>query len=447
MDDDDRRRAVTEYVAVLPLRPDGRPDWDAAPEVREMLADVAGFDARAATLSDGAETALSAPTPEGEVVLRIRRAGETLRVHQMLTRRTGAAMGGDKDVPVPAWTADPDGNVLWANRAYRELSRALDKEGSGTALPNIFGQVEAGARVRVETADGRAKWFDILAGDRGTFCATPADAAVEAEERRKSLSRALVKTFSDLDTGLALFDSDGQLVTFNPALGEMTGISPAWLSARPGLRDFLDRLRSDRIMPEPRDFEAWRQRVTELRGSAASDLVTETWSLPNGRTWRFSARPHPDGGLAILLDDITAELALARHFRTELDVAQAVIDQWPDAVAVFSPDEALVMSNAAYARLWGIDPSVTLGQIDLTEATRHWQGMCRPTPVWGDFRDFAVATEDRAEWSADVELGTGEPLHCRFVPLPAGHTLATFQRLADETGRPGDIRHYLQLVD
>jgi hypothetical protein len=50
----------------------------------------------------------------------------------------------------------------------------------------------------------------------------------------------------------------------------------------------------------------------------------ETWALPDGRTFRVSAAPHPDGALAFLIEDVTSDTHLKRSFRAELDAEPAL---------------------------------------------------------------------------------------------------------------------------
>ncbi|PWE33470.1 hypothetical protein DDZ14_04535 [Maritimibacter sp. 55A14] len=119
-------------------------------------------------------------------------------------------------------------------------------------------------------------------------------------------------------------------------------------------------------------------------------------------------------------------MSLKRSFRAELELSQSVIDSLPEAVAVFSPAGRLVVSNNAYAALWGSDPSTMLGEMFLSEASRDWQDQCTPSPVWDDLRDFATRRHDRAEWTVDLTLLDGRGLRCRVTPLAGGATLCAF---------------------
>ena len=104
---------------------------------------------------------------------------------------------------------------------------------------------------------------------------------------------------------------------------------------------------------------------------------------------------------------------------------------------MFSSAGDITISNAAYKELWGIgDEDFLIG--DLTEATRRWQSLVAPTPVWGDFRDFARTNTEREEWNATVHMRDGRRLFCRFVPQKGGATMVVFRMLAGQAA--SDLR-------
>ena len=103
--------------------------------------------------------------------------------------------------------------------------------------------------------------------------ALPADAEVRAEHSLRQFIQTLTKTFADLPIGLAIFDRERQLALFNPALVDLTSLGAEFLSARPTLFSFLDRLREARMIPEPKNYNTWRQQMAELEQAAASGLL------------------------------------------------------------------------------------------------------------------------------------------------------------------------------
>lgn len=355
--------------------------------------------------------------------------------------------GVAEHAPVAIWKQDGDGTVVWANDAYFALAaEACGPEAAQSwPPPGLFPAVGAGTpggafgaapvRTALRSEDGSAaRWFECLAypaGEHVLCYAVPIDDLVHAEEALREFVQTLSKTFAHLPIGLAVFDRARRLALFNPALTDLTGLEVEFLAARPTLFAFLDRLRDRRRLPEPRDYRSWRQRMADLEAAAAGGFVQEDWALPSGQTYRVTGRPHPDGAVAFLFEDISAEVSLTRRFRSEIELGQTVLDSLDEAIVVFSANGDAALSNAAYARLWGIDPAGTLAATGVIEATRHWQARTLPTPVWGDLRDFVAAQGERAEWYETVETTDGQRLDCRFTPLNGGATLVGFKPAAE----------------
>lgn len=391
--------------------------------------------------------------------VEIERRGESARIAVFEPEDDGVNTGPDREtikamgrelealrglangVPVPLWHQSPGGEVTWANRAYLDLTARLHGESAVACWPpevlidglDTNSLPEPGRVRRVEvsaTRGGTARWFELSATRAGSghlLTAIPADRVIEAERGLRDFMQTLTKTFADITVGLAIFDRERQLQLFNPALTDLLGLPVEFLAARPTLLDVLDQLRERRRIPEPKNYADWRDRLARLEAEAAGGTFQETWTLPGGDTLRVTGRPHPDGAVAFLFEDISAELQLTRRFRSELDLGQAVVDSLDEAVAVFGPDGVLALSNRAYSALFGTDPSTGLRDVGVLEASRTWLAATAPTPVWGDVREFLMRRQDRAAWCAEVRLRDGRPMVCRLQPLPGGACLIGFR--------------------
>jgi PAS domain-containing protein len=239
--------------------------------------------------------------------------------------------------------------------------------------------------------------------------------------------QTLTKTFADLPIGLAIFDRSRCLQMFNPSLADLTTLPPELLIGRPTLNAFLDAMRARAMIPEPRDYRSWRKQLARLEEEAAMGIFEETWSLPGGQTYRVIGRPHPNGALAFMFEDISNEMSRTRRYRADVELGQSVIDAVEDAVAVFSQGGQLVMSNHAYAQLWQHDPQVLLSEASITTLCAWWRDHAAPTLLWDDAVDFATGTDDRTPWDGDVRILDGRLVSCRFRPLTGGATLITFR--------------------
>ncbi|MEM6409114.1 MAG: PAS-domain containing protein [Pseudomonadota bacterium] len=340
--------------------------------------------------------------------------------------------------PSIIWRENRLGEIDWVNSSYMSLVERLDEtqqtgwppsrlfDGASITVP---GEAPHPRRSPITLADGTTRWYDVASfgHDNSTLhFATDTSKTVQAEEALRNFMQTLTQTFASLPIGLAIFDRTRQLQLFNPALLDLTTLEPEWLASRPTLYDFINRLREKRMLPERKDFKDWRAKINELDKLAVNGTYAETWVLPTGQTYKVTGRPHPEGAVAFLIEDISAEISLTRKFRRELELSQSLLDNLPEAVAVFDADGNQVLSNEAYCALWEVDPELVLGQASIVEATRQWQSMSLPTPIWGDIREFVGHAGDRAEWFGTVDLIDGRQLACRLMPLAGGATLASF---------------------
>lgn len=347
------------------------------------------------------------------------------------------------ETPMLVWRQDAQERITWANAAYLRKAEALADEALGWPLPKLLetpkpvpGTGTATRRAPLEH-NGCVSWYDCHShriGDQTMMFALPADAAVRAERSLREFVQTLTKTFADLPIGLAIFDRQRNLQLFNPALIDLTGLPTGFLTARPTLFDLLDQLRELRMVPEPKDFRSWRQQMNNLESAAATGHHVETWSLPGGQTYRVTGRPHPDGAVAFLFEDITSETSLTRKFRAELLLGTTVLDGIEDAVVVFGQTGQIVLSNEAYRRLWG-DCATSLG-----EALSGWESRIDTGPGFALLRDRLVGGQDSAPCSGAIAGPDGRLLGWRLSRLNGGRKLLRFRAHQIADALPADAR-------
>jgi PAS domain-containing protein len=350
-------------------------------------------------------------------------------LHELQTQRALLARA-----PVLMWKDGPDGAVIWANHAYliRATELLPDGEDLSWPLPRLFAAADPAdrwpTRVKLSVRSG-AEWFELSrvpVGKEVLNYAIAANATVEAETALREFMQTLTKTFADLPIGLAIFDRSRVLQLFNPALAELTALQPEFLISRPTLSAVLDAMRAKAMIPEPKDYRTWRKQLMRVEEEASSGHFEETWSLPGGQTYRVVGRPHPNGALAFMFEDISTEMTRTRRYRADLELGQSVIDAVDDAVAVFSQAGQLVMSNRAYAQIWNHDPAVLLSDAGIARLSSWWRENSAPSLLWDDAISYVTAFGDRSPWEGEIRLLDGRMVTCRFRPLAGGATLITF---------------------
>ena len=350
--------------------------------------------------------------------------------------------------PVLAWSLSPDRQVTWANAAYRDRFAPPQADLPDHRIPDVFGHVldevpltaragDSRRRIAVPGShDGEARWFEVSqsAGPGGETLAFALDSdnLVAAEASLRRFIETLTETFAHLPIGLAVFDKNRRLGLFNPALTDLVKIDAVWLAARPSLRDFLERLRETRQMPEQKDFTSWRRKLGELEEGARDGTYEENWVLPSGKIFRVTGRPHPQGALAFLFEDISTAILIERKYRSELELSQATLDRMAEAVAVFDTSGMLVFVNSAFEAMWSLDPMESLDSPDIGDIIQHWAQRCRPSSVWCRLREFATRAEARATWVDAIETRDGRLLQMLVAPLPDASALVVFRNLNEE---------------
>lgn len=338
--------------------------------------------------------------------------------------------------PNPIWQVDFNGSVCWYNASYKTLYHKVFSETPKRDKPLFDTTAQSGnplvsTRASVTSAkDKKPLWFDIssVKVESGKMChAIDINAVINAEIAQRNFVQTLAKTFAQLSTGLAIFDRNGQLALFNPALVDLTSLSAEFLSGRPDLLSFFDRLRDNRVMPEPKNYHSWRQEISDVITAATDGRYQETWSLDAGQTYRVSGRPHPDGAIAFLIEDISAEVSLARNFRADLAVGQSIMDTFDFGVVVFSSTGVLQFCNAAYRDIWKLDPENSFVDVTILDSIRDWQNLSDPNPVWADLRDFVMDIGNRTEWNCPVPCKDGRELNCVVKQVALGATMVKFE--------------------
>lgn len=346
-----------------------------------------------------------------------------------------------RHMPVLAWRVGRAGQVIWANTPYLEAFLAIDAGRSGLTwpIPDLFAGQNPDTLGRLSLDMGtHTAWFahSTAPDPAGEFhFATPIDLAVQTETSRREMMQVLTRTFASLPTGLALFDTERRLQVFNPALVDLMGLDPMFLAARPSLEQFLYTLRELRMLPEPKDFVAWRNEISEMERAAENGAFGEEWCLDQGRIFHVTGRPQPGGALAFFFNDITSDAMLARTLRTEIEISQTVFDGLQDAVIAFNPAGDTLLSNARYTRIWGEDPCSDLANTGLRQALSLWARLSISTTLWADMSEFADTAAQDAVLQGSVCLMDGTTLAVQARKLRHDCLMITFRPLAMEKAR------------
>ena len=334
-----------------------------------------------------------------------------------------------RDAPCAICVTDDKGHATWHNTAWKALPRGIARQAMTESAAD-------GARddqvTRIKDPDAE-RCFEMQATRQGagrSLYVTEVTGLVRAENAQRKFVQTLTKTFANLTTGLAVFDRNQELALFNPALLDLTSLPAAFLTARPHVMSFFDGLRDRQVMPEPRSYAKWRKHILDMIESASDGLYQENWALPSGLTYRITGRPHPDGAVAFLIEDITDEMSIKRRFRAQLDLRQLVMDEMDEAITVFDSRNLLMFCNQRCADLLGTDPDSSFADFSVADIIKAYAD----TPLGK--ADWTVVAEtlasDRAALNEKWTLrgSAGHRLECRVRSLSGGTRMLSVKPLS-----------------
>ena len=349
-------------------------------------------------------------------------------------------------IPVPAWIRRSDLGLAFVNRAFLAASGVASEEAAlsgNIALDRSEQDLAATAHADGDTVE--AKRFAVLLGRRraisftlspladGNIAGSAQDitALSEAEARLQQHIDAHADTLDRLATAVAIFGPDRRLSFYNRAYVRLWELSETWLDAHPTEGEILDRLRELRRLPEQTDFRAWKQERLKLF-ERPDHHPEELWHLPGNRTLRVLTQPHPFGGLIFLYEDVSDRLRLEGLYNTLIKVQKATLDTLQEGVAVFGPDGRLKLHNAAFARIWRLEPDELAGEPHLKRVVDQCAARFGSDRVWDAVLSSvaSAAPERHREWG-EVERSDGVILSVSLAPLPDGATLVSFADVTD----------------
>ncbi len=344
--------------------------------------------------------------------------------------------------PAPAWIAGPDGQLIWANRAWLDAADARSIDDAHARDLSFDRSIEAVAAEAAAAGEAREalRWAPVK-GKRRAFqvSAAPLEGGgagavaldmTETAEVRETLRRTAAahdETLNRLDDAVAIFGPDKRLSFHNIAFAELWGLEPAWLLEKPTNGEVLDRLRQRRRLPETIDYAGWKARELGYY-EALQATPDELWSLPDGRTLRVVRQPHPLGGLLTLYSDITDELKLRAQYNGLVQVQQATLDKLNDAVAVFGSDGRLRLHNEAFERFWELTSQQMTDAGDFDGIAALCTPLLHDRVFWRELK-ARVADPDptaRAPVTGEIRTSDQRIVSYQTRPLPDGATLIAF---------------------
>ena len=356
----------------------------------------------------------------------------------------GALVGLIEAAPMPMWFRGADLRLRLVNGAYvravgsQSPDEVVDKQieliepANGVSASEVARQagerrhpIERVVNATVQGARRTMRVTDLpLVGEGIAGYAVDIEEMEEQAREFRAFREAQRSMLDQLSVGVAQFDPNRQLTFANQPFHRVFALPPGVVGERTSFEQVLTTAREGGRVPEVRDFPAWRAELSEW--FVADEMHEEDWALPDSTHLRIVGQPLPDGGLVLIAEDRTEQLALSATRDTLLRTRTATFDNLFEALAVFAPDGHLELWNRSLAGVWGIDEAVLDGhpQADGLLAAIKPQ-LADPADIADVGHVIRSATLDRKREEGAVQLNDGRNLTFAGMPLPDGNGLLT----------------------
>lgn len=351
--------------------------------------------------------------------------------------------------PFPAWRISASGRLHWVNTAYVE---AVEGKSAGDVIdrqlllePGLPAQAGEAlkasapvAHVRGAVIKGERRALDVVVFPISGGVAGAAFDITRGEEARAALKRfreAHDETLNHMAEAVAIFDRAKQLIFYNRAFARLFSLEEATLNDRPSHGALLDRLREDQCLPidASADYKSWKAaELTHYERPPGTETPDELWPLPDGRTLRVARQRHPLGGVLLIFEDMTDQLALQARYNTLIKVQRATLDRLHEAVAVFGPEGEMQLHNLAFETLWKLDAGALEGA-DFNAISEACHALYPDKEAWAGLKARITDTspDSRTAKTGEFRRADGKVLTWLTRPLPDGATLIAWDDITD----------------
>lgn len=349
-------------------------------------------------------------------------------------------------LPLPLWRRNRNGRLTWVNAAY---VRAVEADGLAAVLSSGIELLPTRTRDSIREALRAGKAFDdgataIVAGDRKRLKILEMgieDGAVggaidvsELETARDELRRAKASNADTLDrltAGVAVFGPDARLVFHNAAFRAMWDLPAEALAAGVEEGALLDRLRSERKLPEQSNFRDWRAR--HLGAYGGGEQREEWWYLPDGRTLRVVALPNSEGGMTYVYENVTERISLESRLTALSQLQGETLDHLAEAVAVFGTDGRLRLFNPVFAEIWRLSPAWLRGEPHVGDIIGECRAIHTDPADWDAIRVAVTDLDHEGSVVGRMHRPDASVIDYATVALPEGMTMLTFVDVTDSS--------------
>ena len=254
------------------------------------------------------------------------------------------------------------------------------------------------------------------------------------------------QAINHMSHGLCATDADSRIVLFNDLFLKMYDLSPDFIRVGVHMREVIDHVALRGYFPSAKPEQVWQRRLEKM---APRKPFQQYQNLRGGREYILHYHPMSDGGWVTLCEDVTERHRMERELRLQYERFDQAVDHMSHGLSMFGPDERLIVCNARYLDIYGLDPAVIKPGITHRELLAHWIASGNePGMSAGAFyekRKKAVAGKSIA--TMQLHLKDGRVIEATSRATPDGGWVSAHEDVTERLGYEKTLREQNMLFD
>ena len=404
--------------------------------------------------------------------------------------KTGSALQPDQEVLGAIWQAlniardnkglviARAGTIININPLVSQLcGRSFDQLVGGKVTTELFDGPSVAAAERWETAlrtssgnliavEVTRQSLDAHLSDIEVYAIRDLRGRQEAAEERGRQSRALQQREEDLRAqnekfdaaldnmlqGLAMFDTEQQLIVCNRRYAEMYGLTPEQVKPGTTVRQIFE-YRLANGFYHVKDTESFVGSWTRGFGEVSSRIQ----ELADGRIINVSRHQMANGGRLVTHEDVTERQKLHAQLKQQNQLLQqqdeklraqniqldAALNNMAQGLAMFDAELRLVIANERYAEIYGLEPAQMMPGMQMREIVecRVANGDCGAKTVDEVLHPMLTRATSRQASHHVSELSDGRSIAVSVQPMVNGGVVTTHQDITEQRRSEAKIAH------
>jgi diguanylate cyclase (GGDEF)-like protein len=254
------------------------------------------------------------------------------------------------------------------------------------------------------------------------------------------------QAINHMSHGLCVTDADSRIVMFNDRFLKMYDVSTDVIRVGVHMRDIIEYVAKRGYFPNASPEQVWQRRLAKM---APRKPFQQYQNLRSGNEYILHYHPMADGGWVTLCEDVTERHRMERELRLQYERFDQAMNHMSHGLCMFGPDERLIVCNARYLDIYGLDPAVIRPGVTHRELLAHWiengnePGMS--ADAFYEKRKRAVA--GKAISTMALHLKNGRVVEATSRPTPDGGWVSAHEDVTDRLGYERALREQNMLFD